>query len=59
MKPVLVLNVVGLTRGMVGPEAPELSALGRDGFVAELGTVLPAVTCSAQATMVTGRPPSE
>jgi predicted AlkP superfamily pyrophosphatase or phosphodiesterase len=44
---------------MVGPATPHLSALARDGFVAELGTVLPAVTCSAQATLVTGRMPTD
>lgn len=57
MKPVLLLDVVGLTRGMIGPETPNLAALAREGFAAELAAVLPAVTCTAQATMVTGRPP--
>jgi len=59
MKPVLLLNVVGLTHGMLGEKTPRLSALASGGFAAPLGTVLPAVTCSAQATMVTGRLPRE
>ncbi len=59
MKPVLLLDVVGLTRGMLGAETPNLSALARDGFAAELAPVLPAVTCSAQATMVTGKLPRD
>lgn len=59
MKPVLLLNVVGLTPALLGDDAPALSALARDGFAAPLGAVLPAVTCSAQATMLTGKPPRD
>ena len=59
MKPVLLLDVVGLTRAMLGPDTPHLTALARDGFAAELGSVLPALTCSGQATLVTGRMPAE
>ena len=59
MKPVLLLDVVGLTRGMLGAETPNLSALARDGFAADLAPALPAVTCSAQATMVTGKLPRD
>jgi predicted AlkP superfamily pyrophosphatase or phosphodiesterase len=58
MKPLLVLNVVGLTPGLLS-HTPRLAALGRAGFQATLGTVLPAVTCSAQATMLTGRLPCD
>ncbi len=56
MRPVLVLNVVGLTPALLR-HAPRLAALGQAGFTAPLDTVLPAVTCPAQATMLTGRPP--
>src|SRR5207249_7052960 len=59
VKPVLLLDVVGLTRGMLGAETPNLSALARDGFAADLAPALPAVTCSAQATMVTGKLPRD
>jgi len=58
MKSLLVLDVVGLTPGMLA-HAPRLARLGREGFQAALGTVLPAVTCPAQATMLTGRPPRD
>lgn len=58
MRPLLVLNVVGLTPALL-PHTPRIAALGRDGFTAPLGTVLPAVTCSAQATLLTGRLPRE
>ena len=58
MKRLLVLNVVGLTPGLLA-RMPRLAALGRSGFAAPLGTVLPAVTCSAQATMLTGKLPRD
>ncbi|MBB4689063.1 alkaline phosphatase family protein [Amycolatopsis jiangsuensis] len=58
MKPLVVLDVVGLT-----PKAlrhmPKLSEIARDGWQAELGTVLPAVTCSAQSTFLTGLLPAQ
>lgn len=59
MRSLVVVNVVGLTPGMVDGRMPNLQALAADGFQAELGTVLPAVTCSAQATMLTGCLPSQ
>jgi len=59
MEPVLCLDVVGLTPGLLGPHTPRLSALAEAGCQAPLTTVLPAVTCSAQATMLTGRMPSQ
>ncbi|XVV07270.1 alkaline phosphatase family protein [Actinosynnema sp. CA-248983] len=55
MKPLVVIDVVGLTPGLLR-HMPNLSALsGR----ASLGTVLPAVTCSAQATFLTGLTPAQ
>jgi predicted AlkP superfamily pyrophosphatase or phosphodiesterase len=57
MKPVLVLDVVGLTPRLL-EHMPRLRALAADGFQATLGTVLPAVTCSVQSTFLTGEPPS-
>jgi predicted AlkP superfamily pyrophosphatase or phosphodiesterase len=58
MKPLLAMNVVGLTPRLLR-NTPRLAALGQAGFNATLGTVLPAVTCSAQATMLTGKLPRE
>ena len=52
---VLVLNVVGLTPRLL-EHAPRLRAVGA---VAPLTPPLPAVTCTCQATMITGLPPSE
>ncbi len=58
MQPVLLINVVGLS-GELLAHTPRIAALAKDGFEAPLGTVLPAVTCSAQSTMLTGRMPAE
>lgn len=57
--PLVVINVVGLTPSLVGANTPHLAALARDGFRALLDPVLPAVTCTAQATMLTGTLPRE
>jgi predicted AlkP superfamily pyrophosphatase or phosphodiesterase len=58
VQPTLVLNVVGLTPALL-PYTPRIAAVGNAGFTATLGTILPAVTCSAQATMLTGTLPRE
>ncbi len=57
MRPVLVLDVVGLTSRLLA-HAPRLTALGERGARAPLTTVLPAVTCPAQATLLTGTLPT-
>jgi len=59
MHPTVVINVVGLTPALLGPRTPNLSRLAANGCQRPLRTVTPAVTCSAQATFVTGLPPSE
>jgi len=59
MKPVLLIDVVGLTPRLIDAHTPHLARLGRDGAQAAMTTVLPAVTCSAQATLLTGRTPAE
>jgi predicted AlkP superfamily pyrophosphatase or phosphodiesterase len=57
VKRVVVLDIVGLTPRLL-PAMQRLSALAREGFQASLGTVLPAVTCSVQATLLTGLDPA-
>ncbi len=52
----LVIDVVGLTLDLL-PHAPRLAALAKEGFVAPMDGVLPAVTCTAQATLLTGALP--
>ncbi|WP_345595583.1 alkaline phosphatase family protein, partial [Streptomyces marokkonensis] len=51
--PLLVLDVVGLTPRLLD-QMPHLTKLGQSGSRAPLGTVLPAVTCAAQSTFLTG-----
>lgn len=57
MQPLIILNCVGLTSRLLS-HAPRLSALSQQGWVRPLREVLPAVTCSAQATLLTGEPVS-
>jgi len=60
MYPVMVINVVGLTPGLIGPHTPNLSALAAAvGGVRPLRTVTPAVTTTVQSTFLTGTMPSE
>ncbi len=57
-KPLLVLNVVGLTPRHVGEHTPALATLGGDRGARPMRGVMPAVTCPAQATMLTGQAPA-
>lgn len=57
-RPLMVINVVGLTSEMLGPLTPNLTRLAQAGFSRPLQTILPAVTCSVQATLLTGLMPS-
>ena len=59
MRRLVVLDVVGLTGGLLGEHTPNLSALAKRGARRTLGTVLPAVTCSAQSTFLTGLMPRD
>lgn len=54
-----VLNVVGLTRPMIGRDMPNLSAFVEKSGLATISPVLPAVTCTAQSTYLTGLLPRE
>jgi predicted AlkP superfamily pyrophosphatase or phosphodiesterase len=54
MRRTAVLNVVGLTPGLIGEHTPHLQAFARRGGMRPLRTILPAVTCSVQATFTTG-----
>ncbi|WP_327288714.1 alkaline phosphatase family protein [Streptomyces sp. NBC_01198] len=56
--PLVVLDVVGLTPRLLR-HMPRLAAIAETGWQAGLTPVLPAVTCSVQATLLTGAPPRE
>lgn len=55
----LVLNVVGLTPALLGEHTPHLKAFAAQGGVRPLTTIAPAVTCSVQATLLTGSMPRD
>jgi predicted AlkP superfamily pyrophosphatase or phosphodiesterase len=55
---IVVLNCVGLTPRLL-QFAPRLKALAEAGWSAPMSDVLPAVTCTAQATLLTGLTPQE
>src|SRR5438874_4855951 len=56
MAPLVLINAVGLTSRLL-PWAPRLQALAQRGWVRPLHEVVPAVTCTAQATILTGVTP--
>ena len=53
-----ILNVVGLTARGLGPDTPRLLAAAKAGGLVRVKPVLPAVTCTAQSTYLTGRTPA-
>jgi len=59
MHKTVVLNVVGLTRALIGDLTPFLSRFSREGGTHLIEQVLPAVTCSVQSTYLTGKKPRE
>ena len=56
-QPIVLINAVGMTRRLL-EHAPRLSALASQGWCRSLSEVYPAVTCTAQATLLTGHAPS-
>ncbi|MEI8593880.1 alkaline phosphatase family protein [Photobacterium sp. Hal280] len=58
-KPLIVINIVGLTPALLGEHTPQLNALVNDGIMLPMQGVFPAVTATAQATMLTGLLPAE
>lgn len=59
MQRTVVLNVVGLTRGLIGEHTPRLAAWTREHPATLIDPALPAVTCTAQSDYLTGRRPSD
>ena len=58
MQPLVLINAVGLTPRLLA-HAPRLKAVAAAGWQADMPEVLPAVTCTAQATLLTGELPNE
>ena len=60
MKRVAVINVVGLTGGLLGSKhTPRLNAFVEAGSMSSFKPAFPAVTCTAQSAYVTGKPVAE
>ncbi|MBE9189951.1 alkaline phosphatase family protein [Gloeocapsopsis crepidinum LEGE 06123] len=59
MHKTVVLNVVGLTPSLLGEHTPFLSKWAALGQIASIKPVLPAVTCSVQASYLTGKYPQD
>ena len=59
MHKVVVINIVGLTSELIGEHTPFLKQWSDKVDIANIEPILPAVTCSVQATYLTGRFPSE
>ncbi len=59
MNKTVVINVVGLTKRLIGEHTPFIKLFLERGQSSFIKPVLPAVTCSAQSTYVTGKWPSE
>jgi predicted AlkP superfamily pyrophosphatase or phosphodiesterase len=56
MNRVAVLDVVGLTRGLIGEFTPRIAAFVEAGQVSSFKPAFPAVTCTAQSSYLTGLP---
>lgn len=59
MKKTVLLNVVGLTPGLLGEDTPFLTEWASRGQQVPVEPVLPALTSPVQATYLTGTPPRE
>ena len=55
----LVVDIVGLTPELIGEHTPNLKAFAERGGMRPMSAITPAVTCSAQSTMVTGGLPRD
>ncbi|WP_430424700.1 alkaline phosphatase family protein [Maribacter litoralis] len=59
MKKTVVINVVGLTKRLIGEHTPFIKSFLERGQASYIEPVLPAVTCSVQSTYVTGKWPTD
>lgn len=59
MNRVAVINVVGLTQGLIGKHTPAIQAFAEQGKVSSFPPAFPAVTCTAQSSYLTGENPGK
>ncbi|MEN8797607.1 MAG: nucleotide pyrophosphatase/phosphodiesterase family protein [Flavobacteriaceae bacterium] len=55
MKKTVVINVVGLSRRLIGEHTPFIQEYARKGQLLTVKPAFPAVTCTAQSTYLTGK----
>lgn len=55
MNRVAVLNVVGLTRSLIGEHCPRIAAFAEEAGCQSFPAAFPAVTCTAQSAYLTGK----
>ena len=58
MNRTVVINVVGLTESLVGPQTPKIAGFLKNGAKAHIIPAFPAVTCTAQSNYLTGKLPA-
>lgn len=56
---VAVINLVGLSESLLGPAMPRLTAFAQANGLQSYAPEFPAVTCTAQSTLTTGKPVAE
>lgn len=54
-----VINLVGLSQSLLGDSMPGLTKFAHDQGLQSYKPAFPAVTCTAQSSIITGRPPAE
>lgn len=59
MRRTAVINVVGLTSGLLGDRTPRMQAFASRGSLSTIKPAFPAVTCTAQSDYLTGTRPSK
>ena len=59
MSRVAVINVVGLTQGLMGEHTPAIKAFADTATLSSFPPAFPAVTCTAQSSYLTGKSPGE
>lgn len=59
MQKTVVIDIVGLSTGLIGDHTPFLKKYTQANFVQTIAPMLPAVTTAVQSTYVTGKWPSE
>lgn len=59
MKRTVVIDAVGLSESLLGPDTPRINAFRQAGSLCRIKPAFPAVTCTAQTTYLTGLRPAQ